>query len=202
VPLSYVVQLLKFAFNYQVYDVFETCMEPISELVERAGGQQTSLLALLQILYEIEQGEKERKVVQTIKNHPMGKTTKGTDKKKQRAKSPGKSKDVRHKSPVIKKMKFKRTKAIQDLLDAAKGKRTLTKRNVHVRIDASTNKDTHDDQQSLEEALEDLCALLLADPQIVRHFLVDFHVSRELALVSFVFLVVLIARQNRVGRIS
>jgi hypothetical protein len=163
VPLSYVLQLLKLAFNYQVYDIFESLMEPISELIDRTDGSQTSLLALLQILYEIEQCDKERKAAQNVKNVPANKGTKENDKKKQRGKSPPKGKDAatRKKSPGNGRIKLKKTKAVKDLIDAAKGTRIVPIKDIQVKIDGD------EEERSLEELLEDLCFLLLTDPQIV-----------------------------------
>jgi hypothetical protein len=132
-------------------------MEPISELVDRTGGHQTSLLALLQILYEIEQCEKERKTIQNVKILPVNKSEKGTDKKRQRnSKSPPKGKDAspRKKSPESGKMKLKKAKSIKNLIDAAKG------------TQVSSN-DDNEQERTLEELLEDLCYLLLTDTQIV-----------------------------------
>ncbi len=185
IPLSYVLQLVKFAFNYQVYDIFESLIEPISELVERNDGSETSLLALLQILYEIEQCEKERKVGQNVKNG------KDSDKKKQqRSKSPLKGKETatRRKSPENGKMKLKKTKAVKDLIDAAKG----TRKDIQVKIDQTIDED--EEERSLEELLEDLCFLLLTDPQIVCHYCpVSFLKLRNFYL---------IARKNRTGCIN
>ncbi|CAF2892388.1 unnamed protein product [Rotaria sp. Silwood2] len=168
IPLSYVLQLLKLAFNYQVYDIFESLMEPISELVDRTDGNQMSLLALLQILYEIEQCEKERKPTQYSKNVSTGKGGKDNDKKKQkqRTKSPGKGKDAgaRKKSPDNAKGKLKKTKAVKDLIDAAKATRIVPIKEVKVQIDQPINDD--DEERSVEELLEDLCFLLLTDSRI------------------------------------
>ena len=137
-------------------------MEPISELIGRTDGSQMSLLALLQILYELEQCEKERKNTQNAKNAPGSKGGKESDKKKPRSKSPPKGKDsvATKKTPDAGKAKIKKSKGIKDLIDAAKGSRT------------STNKDGIDEdeqERSAEELLEDLCFLLLTDPQIVRN---------------------------------
>ncbi len=181
IPLSYVLQLVKFAFNYQVYDIFESLMEPISELVERNDGSETSLLALLQILYEIEQCEKERKAGQNVKNG------KDSDKKRQRSKSPSKGKETGtlKKSAENGKNKLKKTKAVKDLIDAAKG----TRKDIQVKIDQTIDED--EDERSLEELLEDLCFLLLTDPQIVCHYRpVSFLKLRNFYL---------IARKNRTG---
>jgi hypothetical protein len=119
-----------------------------------------SLLALLQILYELDQCEKERKTAQNAKNTPGVKGGKESDKKKPRSKSPPKGKDsiTAKKSPETGKAKIKKSKAIKDLIDAAKGSRT------------SLNKEAIDEDEqarSAEELLEDLCFLLLTDPQIV-----------------------------------
>jgi hypothetical protein len=133
-------------------------MEPISELIGRTDGSQMSLIALLQILYEIEQCEKERKTIQNTKNTPASKGGKDNDKIKTHSKSPAKGKDsvTIKKSPEIGKNKLKKLKGVKDLIDAAKGSRT------------SLNKDAEDEQErSIEELLEDLCFLLLTDPQIV-----------------------------------
>ncbi|CAF3330500.1 unnamed protein product [Rotaria sp. Silwood1] len=168
IPLSYVLQLLKLAFNYQVYDIFESLMEPISELVDRTDGSQMSLLALLQILYEIEQCERERKPTQNSKNLSTNKGGKDNDKKKQkqRSKSPGKGKDVgaRKRSPDNGKGKLKKTKAVKDLIDAAKATRIVPVKEVKVQIDQPINED--DEERSVEELLEDLCFLLLTDSRI------------------------------------
>ncbi len=139
-------------------------MEPISELVDRTGGSQTSLLALLQILYEIEQCEKERKVVQTVKNPRAVKGAKENDKKKQRSKSPPKGKDVTSKkSSESVKEKLKTPKAVKDLIDAAKGIPSVPTTDIQVKTDQTTT-----EERSVEELLADLCFLLLMDPQIVR----------------------------------
>lgn len=169
IPLPYVLQLLKLSFNYHVYDVFAPLMEPISELIERDGGSQTAMLALLQILYEIERCEKERKAAQIAKNQPAGKGGKDGDKKKQRTKSPSKGKDLAgmKKSPGSGKMKLRKPKAVQDLLNGSKGSRTNGANDVQVQIE-QMNDEEKDDERSLEELLEDLCFLLLNDPDIVR----------------------------------
>jgi len=143
-------------------------MEPISELVVRTDGSQTSLLALLQILYEIEQCEKERKTVQNAKNLPANRGGKDNDTRKQRSsKSPPKGKEAatHKKSPEGAKSKLKKAKAIKDLIDAAKGKRISPNKDVQVKIDEPMDEDEQD--PTLEELLEDLCFLLLTDPQIV-----------------------------------
>ena len=142
-------------------------MEPISELVEQSGGRETSLLALLQILYEIEQCEKERKALQLAKNQPPGKGSKDADKKKQRTKSPSKGKDAsRKKSPDNGKTKMKKSKAVQELLNGAKGTRIVPMKDIQVKIDQPIEANA-EGEFSLEELLEDLCFLLLNDPQIV-----------------------------------
>ncbi|CAF0806939.1 unnamed protein product [Adineta steineri] len=162
IPLSYAIQLFKLAFNYQVNDVFESMMEPISDLVDQAGGSQTSVLALLQILYEIEQCDRDRKIVQNLKNTRAVKNTKETDTKKQRGKSPSKVKEVvRKKSPENVKEKLKTPKAIRDLIDTAKGTRSLSNTDSQANADQKLN-----DERTVEELLEDLCFLLLMDPQI------------------------------------
>jgi hypothetical protein len=169
IPLSYVLQLLKLAFNYQVYEIFEPLMEPISDLVGRTDGSQTSLLALLQILYEIEQCEKERKAAQNVKITPASKAVKDTDKKKQRGTSPPKGKEAgtaaRKKSPDLGKTKLKPTKAIKDLINAAKATRIPSGKDVQIKIDQAI--DEEEQERTVEELLEDLCFLLLTDPQIV-----------------------------------
>lgn len=161
IPLSYVLQLLKYAFNYQVYDIFEALMEPVSELISRTDGTQTSLLALLQILYEIEQCEKARKAAQLAKNQPPG-----GDKKK-RSKSPSKGKDTGSSKPTPEagKSRIKKSKAVKDLINAAKGTRGQASKNKDTPIDQEINEE--EQERSLEELLEDLCFLLLTDPQIV-----------------------------------
>ena len=168
IPLSYVLQLLKLSFNYHVYEIFEPLMEPISELIERAGGGQTAMLALLQILYEIEQCEKERRAAQIAKNQPASKGGKDGDKKKQRTKSPSKGKDAAgvKKGLGSGKAKLKKIRAVQDLLNGMKGSRTMPMKDAQVQIEAPTDEDK-DDERSLEELLEDLCFLLLNDPDIV-----------------------------------
>jgi len=143
-------------------------MEPISELIDRTDGNQTSLLALLQILYEIEQCEKERKIPQNVKNVPSNKGGKDIDKKRQRSsKSPPKGKDgtTRKKSPDTGKIKLKKTKAVKDLIDAAKGTRSVPSKDIQIKIDQPT--DVDEQEPSVEELLEDLCFLLLTDSQIV-----------------------------------
>jgi hypothetical protein len=143
-------------------------MEPISELVVRTDGSQTSLLALLQILYEIEQCEKERKTLQSVKNVPVNRSGKDNDTRKQRSsKSPPKGKDgtTRKKSLDGGKSKLKKTKAIKDLIDAAKRTRISPNKDVHVKIDEPVDED--EQERTLEELLEDLCFLLLTDSQIV-----------------------------------
>jgi hypothetical protein len=153
-------------------------MEPISELVDRTDGSQISLLALLQILYEIEQCEKERKAIQNIKNTPSNKGGKDTDKKKQQSKSPptGKTTSTRKKSPEGGKTKLKKTKAVRDLIDAAKGTQSKDDQQI----------DEDEQERTLEELLEDLCFLLLTDPQIVRI---------DISIYFFKF-IILIARKN------
>lgn len=168
IPLSYVLQLLKLAFNYQVYDIFESLMEPISEIIDRTDGNQTSLLALLQILHEIEQCEKQRKVAQNVKNLPGNKGGKDNDKKKQRSsKSPPKDRDgaARKRSPDVGKPKMKKTKAVKDLIDAAKGTRIIPNKGTPASTDQPIDED--EQERSIEELLEDLCFLLLTDPHIV-----------------------------------
>jgi hypothetical protein len=156
-------------------------MEPISELVDRTDGSQTSLLALLQILYEIEQCEKERKAAQNVKD---------TDKKKQRGTSPPKGKDgtttARKKSPDAGKAKLKKTKAVKDLINAAKGTRIASGKDVQVKTDQPIDEDER--ERTLEELLEDLCFLLLTDPQIVCIFVLVFKLRSSVCLI--------IARQN------
>lgn len=154
IPLSYVIQLFKYAFHYQVYEIFEPLMEPISDLVEKAGSRDMPMIALLQILYEIDQCEKERKATQLAKAQAMA-----ADKKKQRTKSPYKGKDTasRKKSPENIKGKMKKSKAVQELLNAAKSTRPI-------KIEQPAE-ETIEEQQSLEELLEDLCFLLLNNVQ-------------------------------------
>jgi hypothetical protein len=164
------VQLLKLAFNYQVYDIFDALIEPVSELVERTDASQTSIIALLQLLHEIELCEKERKVVQTKKTSVANKAAKTTEKKKpskQRDESPRKESDAaaRKKSPTHAKAKPKKTKAVQALLDAAKQMRSVTMKDTPVKTAEAADGDSAD--HVLEELLGDLCALLLADPHIV-----------------------------------
>lgn len=160
IPLSYVLQLLKHAFNYQVYEIFEPLMEPISDLVSQTDGKQTSVLALLQILYEIEQCEKDRKLTQNAKAQPGNKGGKDNDKKKG-----GKDGSLRKKSPETGKIRLKKSKAIKDLIDAAKGARISSSKVSQVKIDSVMTDD--ESERSIEELLEDLCFLLLTDPQIV-----------------------------------
>jgi hypothetical protein len=165
-------------------------MEPISELVDRTDGSQTSLLALLQILYEIEQCEKERKAAQNVKNPAGNKGAKDTDKKKQRGTSPPKGKDgtttARKKSPDAGKAKLKKTKAVKDLINAAKGTRIASGKDVQVKTDQPIDEDER--ERTLEELLEDLCFLLLTDPQIVCIFVLVFKLRSSVCLI--------IARQN------
>ena len=142
-------------------------MEPVSELVDQTDDRHISLLALLQILYEIEQCEKERKAALNAKNLPTSKGSKDNNKKKrqkQTSKSPPKD-GVRRKSPENAKNKLKKTKAVKDLINAAKETHILPTKNVQIRIDQPINED--DEESSLEELLEDLCFLLLTDSQIV-----------------------------------
>ena len=152
---------MKYAFNYQVYDIFEALMEPVSELISRTDGAQTSLLALLQILYEIEQCEKARRAAQNAKNQPPG-----HDKKK-RTKSPSKGKETGSSKPTPEagKGRMKKSKAVKDLIDAAKGTRVQPNKNNETPVDQEINEE--EQERSLEELLEDLCFLLLTDPQIV-----------------------------------
>ncbi|CAM2697277.1 unnamed protein product [Rotaria socialis] len=184
IPLSYVIQLLKFAFNYQVYEIFESLIEPISELVERTDGNQISLLALLQIIYEIDQCERERKTAQNSKNAGSNKGGKDGDKKKlkQRSRSPPKGKDggVLKKTVEIGKIKLKQTKAVRDLIDAAKATRNVTMKEVKIQIDAPN--DAEDEERSVEELLEDLCFLLLTDPRIEEKIEPDILIDVSLLL--------------------
>lgn len=171
IPLSYVAQLLKFAFNYQVYEIFESLIEPVSELIEQTDPNQISLLALLQIVYEIEQGDKDRKTAQNTKNVGSNKNGKDSDKRKQqksRSKSPPKGKEggALKKSPENGKAKMKKTKAVQELIDAAKATRTVPAKEVKILIEGEQNHE-EDEETSMEELLEDLCFLLLTDPKIV-----------------------------------
>ena len=164
------VQLLKLAFNYQVYDIFDALIGPISELVERTDASQMSIIALLQLLHEIEHCEKERRVVQTKKTSVANKAAKTSEKKKsskQRDESPRKESDAeaRKKSLSHTKVKLKRTKAVQALLDDAKRTRVVPMKDTCVTATAAVDRDTAD--HLLEELLGDLCALLLADPNIV-----------------------------------
>lgn len=179
VPLSNVVQLFKYAFNYQVYEILEPLMEPVSELVERVGGHETALLALLQIFYEIEMCERERKAALLQKNQTPKKSSRETEKKRQSIKGSSKTRDTssRKKSPLFAKLKMKKPKAVQDLLDAAKNARpTIQKETQQLQSNQMTEEEQqkqleqHQQQQerSVEELLEDVCFLLLTDPFIVR----------------------------------
>ena len=169
IPLSNVLQLLKHAFNYQVYEIFEPLLEPISDLIEKAGGRDTALLALLQIYYEIELCEGERKAALTLKTPSTKKNTREMDKRRQRTRSPSKTKDTpgRKRSPPFGKFKLKKTKAVQSLIDAAKGTRPVPVTEAAQAPVDQTNTGENNDERSLEELLEDLCFLLLTDPQIV-----------------------------------
>jgi hypothetical protein len=142
-------------------------MEPISELIGRTDGSQMSLLALLQILYEIEQCEKKRKVVQNTKITPGSKGGKDNDRKKASSKSPPKGKDsvTRKRSPENGKIKLKTSKSVKDLIDGAKPSRTSLNKDAQVKPDQPLDED--EQERSIEELLEDLCFLLLTDPQIV-----------------------------------
>lgn len=146
-------------------------MEPLSEIIEQNDGSQMSLLALLQILYEIEQCDKDRKSL-NAKNSISGKGAKDGERRKvqkSRSKSPPKGKESgsRKRSPDIAKTKLKKTKAVKDLINAAKATHlTITK---EVKLQTDENMDVEDEESSIEELLEDLCFLLLTDSQIVRN---------------------------------
>lgn len=138
-------------------------MEPISEIIERNDGNQMSLLALLQILYEIEQCDKERK----LQNSKTAKENEKKKKQQRTSKSPPKGKDtgILKKSPDNGKSKMRKAKAVKDLINAAKATQVVPAKEVKVQIDPPINED--EEERSLEELLEDLCFLLLTDSRIV-----------------------------------
>ncbi|CAF1268835.1 unnamed protein product, partial [Didymodactylos carnosus] len=175
IPFPSVIQLIKNAFNYEVFDVFERLLEPLNTLIAISSPNEQKLpyqtiLSLLELLHEITECEKEQKLA--AKQLQLQATGKDDDKKgkknENRTKSPKTKKTSKERSrsptPATKKRKTKLKgkdvqPAQQQQIDA---KRVVSMKDINL---TAENEDG-EEEKSLEDYLEDLCNLLLNEGNI------------------------------------